>query len=148
VKRFYSKDGQVAHQAIFSGLVVDENDNPVATTTVGSEQFYVIDDDGFLRHIGAEEIDREVLGFFVEQLRENQDLALAQMLQMLGSDDLMTKAAIESQMRNLTVDQILEQGLPPQARDMLGMMGFRVVINVHGELVRLDQPTLPGSGEE
>jgi hypothetical protein len=138
----------VAHQAIFSGLVVDDDDNPVATTTVGGEQFYVIDDDGFLRHIPAEEIDREVLSFFVEQLRENQDLALAQMLQMLGSDDLMTKAAIESQMRNLTVDQILEQGLPPQARDMLGMMGFRVVVNVHGEVVRLDQPTLPGRGEE
>lgn len=138
----------MAHQAIFSGLVVDDDDNPVATTTVGGEQFYVIDDDGFLRHIPAEEIDREVLSFFVEQLRENQDLALAQMLQMLGSDDLMTKAAIESQMRNLTVDQILEQGLPPQARDMLGMMGFRVVVNVHGEVVRLDQPMLPGSGEE
>jgi DNA-binding phage protein len=108
----------------------------------------VIDDDGFLRHIDAQQVDREVLAFFVEQLRENQDLAVAQMLQMIGSDDLMTKAAIESQMRNVTVDQILAQGLPPQARDMLGMVGFRVVINVHGELVRLDQPTLPGGEED
>jgi hypothetical protein len=142
------KGNQVAYQALFSGLVVDEFNNPVATTTVGSDQFYVIDDDGFLRHIDAERIDREVLGFFVEQLRDNQDLAVAQMLQMIGSDDLMTKAAIESQMRNVSVDQILAQGLPPQARDMLGMMGFRIVINVHGELVRLDQPTLPGGEED
>lgn len=138
----------MAYQALFSGLVVDEFDNPVATTTVGSDQFYVIDDDGFLRHIDAERIDREVLGFFVEQLHENQDMAVAQMLQMIGSDDLMTKAAIESQMRNVSVDQILSQGLPPQARDMLGMMGFRIVINVHGELVRLDQPLLPGGEED
>ncbi len=138
----------MAYQALFSGLVVDEFDNPVATTTVGSDQFYVIDDDGFLRHIDAERIDREVLAFFVEQLHENQDMAVAQMLQMIGSDDLMTKAAIESQMRNVTVDQILAQGLPPQARDMLGMMGFRIVINVHGELVRLDQPLLPGGEED
>lgn len=138
----------MAYQALFSGLVVDEFDNPVATTTVGSDQFYVIDDDGFLRHIDAERIDREVLAFFVEQLHENQDMAVAQMLQMIGSDDLMTKAAIESQMRNVSVDQILSQGLPPQARDMLGMMGFRIVINVHGELVRLDQPLLPGGEED
>jgi len=26
---------------------------------------------------------------------------------------------------------------------MMGMLGFRVIINVHGELVRLDQPTAP-----
>jgi hypothetical protein len=142
------KGKQVAHQALFTGLVFDELGNPVSTTTIGGDQFYVIDDDGFLRHIDAQQVDREVLAFFVEQLRENQDLAVAQMLQMIGSDDLMTKAAIESQMRNVTVDQILAQGLPPQARDMLGMVGFRVVINVHGELVRLDQPTLPGGEED
>ena len=138
----------MAYQALFTGLVFDELDNPVSTTTIGGDQFYVIDDDGFLRHIDAQQVDREVLAFFVEQLRENQDLAVAQMLQMIGSDDLMTKAAIESQMRNVSVDQILAQGLPTQARDMLGMMGFRIVINVHGELVRMDQPTLPGGEED
>lgn len=137
----------MTHQALFSGLIVDEDDNPVATAVIGGESFYVIDDDGFLRHIDATAVDRNILNIFVEQLQEYKDLAVAQMLQMLGSDDLMTKAAVESQVRNVTVDQILAQGLPPQARDMLGMMGFRVVINVHGELVRLDQPTLP-SGEE
>ncbi|MDT8304632.1 MAG: hypothetical protein RRC07_01750 [Anaerolineae bacterium] len=138
----------MAHQALFSGLIVDEYDNPVATATVGGEPVYVIDDDGFLRHIDAKEVDRKILSVFVEQLQEHKDLAVAQMLQMLGSDDLMTKAAIESQVRNVTVDQILAQGLPPQARDMLGMMGFRVIINVHGELVRLEQPTLPGGEED
>ena len=109
--------------------------------------FYVVDDDGFLRHIDAERVDRQVLGFFVDQLREHQDVAVMQILQMLGSDDLMTKAAVEAQMRNVNVDQILAQGLPLQAREMLGMMGFRVVINVHGELVRIDQPALPADDE-
>lgn len=138
----------MAHQAFFSGLIVDEDENPVETTTIGNEPFYIIDDDGFLRHIGAAEVDRQIIAFFVEQLQDHKDLAIAQVLQMLGSDDLMTKAAVESQMRNVTVEQILVQGLPSQARDMLGMMGFRVVINVHGELVRLDQPTLPGGEED
>lgn len=133
----------MAQQAFFAGLIFDEEGNPVRTATVGSELFYVVDDDGFLRHIDAEKVDRQVLNFFVEQLQENKDVAVAQMLQMIGSDDLMTKAAIEAQMRQVNVDQILAQGLPLQARDMLGMMGFRVVINVHGELVRLDQPALP-----
>jgi hypothetical protein len=133
----------VAHQAFFGGLIFDEDGNPVTTATVGTDQFYVVDDDGFLRHIDAERVDRQVLSFFVDQLHDHQDLAVMQILQMLGSDDLMTKAAVEAQMRNVNVDQILAQGLPLQAREMLGMMGFRVVINVHGELVRLDQPALP-----
>lgn len=137
----------MAQQAFFAGLIFDEDDNPVTTTTVGPDIFYVVDDDGFLRHIDAEKVDRQVLGFFVDQLQENKDIAIAQILQMIGSDDLMTKAAIEAQVRNVNVDQILAQGLPLQARDMLGMMGFRVIINVHGELVRLDQPALPGNGE-
>lgn len=137
----------MASQAFFAGLVVDEYDNPVTTATVGADMFYVVDDDGFLRHIDAERVDRQVLGFFVDQLREHQDVAVMQILQMLGSDDLMTKAAVEAQMRNVNVDQILAQGLPLQAREMLGMMGFRVVINVHGELVRVDQPALPADDE-
>lgn len=138
----------MTHQAFFSGLIVDEDENPVETAVVGNASFYVIDDDGFLRHIDAEQVDRQIIGFFVEQLQDHKDLAIAQTLQMLGTDDLMTKAAVESQMRNVTVDQILEQGLPLQARDMLGMMGFRVVIDVHGNLVRLDQPALPGGEED
>jgi hypothetical protein len=26
---------------------------------------------------------------------------------------------------------------------MMGMVGFRVIINVHGEMIRIDQPTVP-----
>jgi hypothetical protein len=46
------------------------------------------------------------------------------------------------------IDQIIAQGIPLQAREMMGMLGFRVVINLHGELVRLDQPTVPDEGYE
>ena len=43
----------------------------------------------------------------------------------------------------------MAQGVPAQARDMLGMLGFRVVVNMHGEVLRLDQPSAPedDSGE-
>lgn len=137
----------MGQQALFAGLVYDENDNLVETTVVGQETFYVVDDDGFLRHVESEHVDRQVLHVFVEQLHENKDLAIEQALRMIGQDDLLTKAALDAQMRNVSVDQILEQGIPEQARQMMGMVGFRVVINVHGELVRLDQPAVPGDIE-
>lgn len=133
----------MAQQAFFKGLVYDEFENPVETTWIGGEAFYVVDDQGFARHIEAQQIDRQVLKVFLEQLEENKDLAISQAMQMMGKDDLFTKAALDAQMRNIDLDQILEQGLPEQARNMMGMMGFRVVIDVHGDIVRFDQPTLP-----
>jgi hypothetical protein len=60
------------------------------------------------------------------------------MLQMLGKDDLFTKAMIDASIQNM--DQVLEQGLPDDARAWLGMLGFRVIINTHGEVVGLDMP--------
>ena len=132
----------MARQAIFEGTIYDEDDNLLATAVVGGEAQYVFDDDGFHRHIDAEIIDRQVLAFFLEQLQQNRDIAVQQALQMLGSDDLMTKAAVDSSLRNITMDQILAQGVPTQAREMLAMMGFRVVVNMHGEVLRMDQPSV------
>ena len=139
----------MAQQAMFDGLVYDEFDNPVTTTVIGGEAQYVVDDDGFRRHIDADLVDRQVVAFFLEQLQQNRDLAVQQALQMLGSDDLLTKAAVDASLRNINMDQVMAQGVPAQARDMLGMLGFRVIINVHGDVVRLDQPSAPDndSGE-
>ncbi len=137
----------MARQAIFEGVIYDEDNNLLATAVVGGEAQYVFDDDGFHRHIDAEIIDRQVLAFFLEQLQQNRDIAVQQALQMLGSDDLMTKAAVDSSLRNITMDQILAQGVPTQAREMLGMMGFRVVVDVHGEVLRLDQPGVADDDE-
>ena len=90
----------MARQAMFAGLVYDENENVVATAVVGPEAFYVIDDNGFKRHIDAEEVDRQVLSFFLEQLEDNKDIAVEQMLNMMGKDDLFTKAAVDASLRN------------------------------------------------
>ena len=133
----------MARQALFAGLIYDESENPVKVTTVGDEAFYVVDDDGFQRHIESEQVDRQVLEFFLEQLEENKDLAIGQAMSMIGQDDLFTKAALDAQMSNIDADQIIEQGIPEQARNFMGMLGFRVIINIHGEVTRLDQPTAP-----
>ncbi|MFW5941541.1 MAG: hypothetical protein ACOCXI_07050 [Chloroflexota bacterium] len=133
----------MARQALFDGLVFDEDEQQVASKLVGDESFYVIDDDGFMRHVESEQVDRQVLQLFLDQLSENKDMAVSEAMRLMGKDDIFTKAALDAQMRNVNAQQIIEQGIPEQARNMLGMLGFRIVINVHGEVVRLDQPTVP-----
>lgn len=138
----------MSNQAFFAGLIVDEWDNPLAVAYVGGEACYVVDDRGFHRHVDAEALDRQVLELFVEQLHEHQDIAVAQALNMLGQDDLFTKAAIDASIRNVKVDEILRQGIPQQAREMLGMMGFRVVVDWRGDLLRFDQPSIAVDEDE
>lgn len=134
----------MAGQVLFDGLIYDELENPVSTKIVGGDYFYVVDDQGFLRHISTEYVDRQVLSFFLAQLEDNKDIAVEQALTMLGKDDLFTKAAVDSQLSNLDMDQIMAQGIPLQARNMLGMLGFRITIDLHGEVININQPSVPG----
>jgi hypothetical protein len=124
--------------AVFAGLVFDEWGRALDVTTVGGEAQYVIDDDGFLRHIDSALIDRQVLEVISEQINANKDIVEEGMMRMLGSDDLFTKAAIDVSIKN--IDQVLERGIPDDARMWLGMMGFRIVVNVHGEVIKFDMP--------
>jgi hypothetical protein len=124
--------------ALFAGLVYDERDNPVDTALVGDVPFYVVDDDGFRRHVEAEIVDRQVIEMLREQFMAHREIATEAMLQMLGKDDLFTKAMVDASIENM--DQVIETGLPEDARTWLGMLGFRVVINRHGEVQELDMP--------
>ena len=135
--------------AFFAGLVETEDGVPVAAVNIGSESFYVIDDQGFRRHVDAQPIDRAVLTQFLAQLQEHPDEASAAMLRMMGQDDLFTKAMVDSTIRNINLDQIAGQSLPAEAGQWLGMLGFRIVIDLHGEIVRVDMPAAPEDwGEE
>ncbi|MBI4630307.1 MAG: hypothetical protein HY740_01035, partial [Chloroflexi bacterium] len=51
----------MSRTALFEGLVFDEDRRTLATTRVGDEAFYIVDDAGFKRHVPAEEIDRVIL---------------------------------------------------------------------------------------
>ena len=133
----------MAGQALFEGLVYDEQENLLMVTHIGNEAFYIIDDEGFLRHVSAEDVDRQVLRVFLEQLEDNKDIAVQQALNMLGKDDLFTKAAVDAQLNNVDMEQIMAQGIPLQARNMLGMLGFRVTINLHGQVTEINQPSMP-----
>lgn len=129
-------------QPLFAGLVIDEYDRPVDTAVVGEESFYVIDDSGFRRHIPSEQVDRQVLSLMKDQITGHEDLLSEQTARMLGQEDLFSKAIIENQLKNIDkqLDQLLETGIPEAGRAYMGMMGFRVVINFHGEVIRVDQP--------
>ncbi len=131
--------------ALFSGLVVDEQDRPVDVTMVGEEPFYVVDDDGFRRHVEGRFVDRQVLEQMRAMIQGNEELISQGTMKMLGQEDIFTKAMIEHSLRNVDeqFDQLLAQGLPEEARAWLGMMGFRVVIDVHGNVVRVEQPGAP-----
>jgi hypothetical protein len=127
-----------ARTALFAGLVRDELDRPVEVVVVSDVPNYVIDDMGFRRHVESEAVDRQVIELLREQFMEHKEIAIDAMLQMLGKDDLFTKAMIDASIRNM--DQVIEKGLPDDARAWLGMLGFGVVVNTHGEVVRLDMP--------
>jgi hypothetical protein len=126
--------------AFFEDLVVDEDGVPVSVVRLGESTFYVVDDFGFRRHVDARDVDRVVLQQFVAQLGAHREEASAAMLRMMGQEDLFAKAMVDSTLRNIDVDQLLNHELPPEVRQWLGMMGFRVVIDRHGEITRVEMP--------
>ena len=137
-------------QPIFAGLVVDEADRPAGTAVVGDEPCYVVDDGGFKRHIPSEQVDRQVLEMMRKQISGNEGLLSEQAAKMLGTDDIFSKAMLENQLKNIEqqFDNLLKMGIPEESRAFMGMSGFKVVINVHGEVVRLDQPSQADEGDD
>lgn len=128
----------MAKTAMFVGLVFDENGHPATLAHVGESACYVVLDDDFKRHIDAEQVDRQVLRFMREQVEDSRDLAVKTMLEMLGKDDIFTKAAVESSIKNM--DKNVGQAIPEEARQYLGMLGFKIVIDFHGNVVDIAMP--------
>ena len=48
-------------QALFEGLVFDENDQPANMAFVGNEPTYIVVEDGFKYHVDARIVDEQVL---------------------------------------------------------------------------------------
>ena len=131
-------------QPLFQGLVVNESNETVTVTHIGKEAHYVINDAGFHRHVLADEIDRAVLRELRNQIINNKDIVSDSALKMSGQDDLFTKAMIDSSLNNIDdhMDKLLQQGLPSGARQWLGMLGFRIIVNHHGDIIEMSQPGL------
>ena len=132
----------MSHEPLFKGLVVDEFDQPVNTGFIGSEPCYIVNDAGFMRHIPSDAVDLQVLHSFGDQISGNEEFIAEQTAKMMGQDDLFTHAILQNQLKNIDkqFEQVLQMGLPEETRVYLGMMGFKVVIDIHGEILRIDQP--------
>lgn len=138
-------------KAVFEGLVYDEYDQPVGAGWIGSEPCYIVDDDGFKRHISAEEVDRQVWDYFHQQIEGHEDLLTEKAAEMLGQDDIFTMAAIQNQFKNMDehYEKLAEVGIPEESRLYLGMMGFRIIISIHGDVLEIVQPGIADhSGDE
>ncbi len=140
----------MSKKAIFSGLVIDESGNIVNTGFVGSEACYVVDDAGFKRHIPAEQVDRQVLEKMREMIQGHEGLLSEQAAKMLGQDDPFTKAMIETQLKQMDkqFDRVLEAGIPEDGLNYMGMTGFRIQIDIHGEVIEIHQPGMTAPEDE
>jgi hypothetical protein len=109
-----------------------------------------VDDAGFKRHIPAEEVDRQVWQHMQAQIEGNEDLLLEQAAGMLGQDDIFTMAAIQNALKHMSAqyDQLAQVGIPEETRMYMGMIGFRIIISIHGEVLEIEQPgMIDESGE-
>jgi hypothetical protein len=136
----------MGHRAVFEGLVYDEEGRSLAVTLVAGAAHYVVEEDEFHYHVEAEPIDREVIGVFRDEAVANRELLSTKVMEMMGKDDLFTKVMIEDSLGKM--DQLVEIGLPEDARNMLGMVGFRVIIDRHGGIVKIKMPAAPASWDE
>jgi len=125
-------------KALFASLVYNEERQLAEVTYIGQEAHYVILDGDFKRHVPAKAVDRQVVNWFREQILDNKDMVTEGMMTMLGKDDLFTKAMIDSSIGK--VDDLLDIGIPDDARMWLGMMGLKIIVDFHGDVVEIEAP--------
>jgi hypothetical protein len=99
-----------------------------------------VPDGDFLRHVEAEYVDRQIVALMQERILAMRDIVTEGVIHMLGQEDLFTRASIEHAIKNM--DRILEPGNVDvdELRTTLWMLKFRAIVNVHGDVVRLDVP--------
>lgn len=136
-------------QALFPGLVFDERDRPLEVGRIGEEPAYIIDDAGFRRHVPAAQIDNVVLGEMKKLIQGNEDFISQEAAKMVGAEDPFSKAIIENQLKNIDkqFEMLFEVGIPEDMRAYLGMIGFKVIVDYHGEVLEVRQAGAVGGGE-
>ena len=104
----------------------------------------------FRRHIPAEHVDMQVLKAMQEMIQGNEDLLSEQAAKMLGQDDIFSRAMIETQLKQMDqqFDQLMETGIPEETRAYIGMTGFRIRIDLHGDVIDIEQPGMIDPGDE
>lgn len=130
------------NEPLFTGLVFTEDGKMLSAAHVGEEPYYVFEDTGFRRHIRARPLDESILRWLWEQIRGHERELAEQAAHMTGQEDIFSRAVIQNSLEHpeKQLDQIFKTGLPEGTRMWMGMMGFRAIVDHHGELLRVDQP--------
>lgn len=123
--------------ALFEGLVFDEKNEPLKAGHVGEEAVYILDDDGFFKHLPAEKIDRAILAEIASMIKGHEDLLTDQAASMMGTEDVFSKAIIENQMKDIEnqFSQLADIGISEDMRAYMGMTGFKVIVDYKGEVL-------------
>jgi hypothetical protein len=140
----------MSSQVLFAGLVFDESDRPLGVGTIGTEAAYILDDAGFHRYIPAEQIDRQVLSEMKNLIQGNEGFLSEQAAKMMGAEDPFSKAMIETQFKQIDqqFEMLFKVGIPEEMRAYLGMVGFKVIVNYHGEVLEVRQAGAVGGEDE
>jgi len=138
-------DNHVLRQALFSGVVYSEQGELAEVVYIGGQAHYAVPDAGFLRHVEAIKIDNAVISALQSQVDSVQSEVVQGMLQLMGKEDIFTKAALDASIRNL--NRQIRQSDPSQWLPWLKLLGFRVVVDVHGDLVEIIYPQQPDEDE-
>ena len=136
-------------RALFADLVFNEEGQPSPVVEVGGVPHYAVPDGDFMRHVEAEYIDNQIVEVFKERLLGMRDAVAEGVVQMLGQEDLFTRASVEHAIENM--DTILKSGNVDveELRTAMWMVGFRATVNRHGDVVHLDFPgAYDANGEE
>jgi len=128
------------HQPLFADLVFNESGERARVVYIGATPYYAIPEDDFLRHVDAEHVDSQIVDRLQQRMQAMSDLVTENAIKLLGQEDLFTRASIEHAIENM--HRILEPGAVDvdQLRTALWMAGFAAVVDVHGDLVRLQVP--------
>jgi len=83
-------------------------------------------------------------------IQGNEDLLSEQAAKMLGQDDIFSRAMIETQLKQMDqqFDKLMETGIPEETRAYIGMTGFRIRIDIHGEVIDIEQPGMVDPEDE
>jgi len=128
-------------RAVFGGLVFNQDGEAAKVVAIGGVDHYAVPDEGFVYHIEACQIDDIVLAEFQRQLSEAHPQLVDMMLELLGRRDIFTKAALDSSIENLADN--IRRSDTSQWTTMLGLAGFRIVVDRHGEIIEIVFPSQP-----
>ncbi len=125
---------------LFADLVFNERGERADVVTIGGEPYYAIPEDDFLRHVEAGHVDRQIVARLQARIKAMGDAVTDGVVRMLGEEDLFTRASVAHAIEHM--DQILQPGAidVDQLRTALWMAGFRAILDVHGDLIRIEVP--------